>query len=354
MVFPIDNKMNRLLLLLMFQRCLGFRDDDDKALFDLIRHSSSSDTTTTNPAVRSFAGRRVASSHEHRQLRTEYINACHNPDLLYVGTEASGRCTCDESHPRADRILCIVEGISCNQALCTEEHDIWVFDKETGDMVSRSTCVVCAEEATSCDSFDDTCFHAMFDEQQEMLECLLLQNTDPVASCSNCLPCYEDGWWGMEFDCFDGRWNSNGACITGSRVGHVPEFPVPGDPDFVEEIPVKSDPSENIETGKPSHPPATGTVTNKPPLPDAEKKMDIRYPVSYIIIAAVLLGIGFGVFFALICNNGKIVQKMEESDDKDFYDDDFADNEKEARRIKWFQWRQKQSKEKTALCSVDL
>jgi uncharacterized membrane protein YedE/YeeE len=30
----------------------------------------------------------------------------------------------------------------------------------------------------------------------------------------------------MEFSCFEGGWDSQGLCVSGSRVGHIPTFPI--------------------------------------------------------------------------------------------------------------------------------
>lgn len=222
-----------LLVSLFIVAASATKSANDEALFDLIRQSNGDDL------IRPFrgGGDGVQKQREHRQLRTEYHGACHNPALLYVGTETSGRCICDEEYPTANRVLCIVEGVSCNNVVCTEEHDIWIFDKRSGDLSSRSTCVVCADEVPNCSLYDDTCFNAVFDENDSMTSCsVLLQDTSPVVSCSNCSPCKDQGVWGMEFNCFEGRWDTKGGCVTGSRVGHLPQFPRKGDPGYIETI----------------------------------------------------------------------------------------------------------------------
>ena len=232
-----------------------------------------------------FNSERQRDTQNHRRLSTDYINACHNPGLLYVGTEDSGRCICDEEYTDKNRILCIVEGMSCNNAVCTEEHDIWMFSKDTGTLDERSTCVVCADEHELCQSFDDTCFHARFDkEHQDMVECsILLQDTNPVVSCSSCIPCFYEGRWGMQFNCFESRWNSDDYCIVGSRLGHVPDFPGPGDAGFV------GDYSRNNNNNRFRND-NRGFATNE--------EGSITYIIT-ILAVAIMLGLSMGIFLSL-------------------------------------------------------
>lgn len=77
----------------------------------------------------------------------------------------------------------------------------------------------------------------------------MLQDVKPLVSCTNCSPCIdeEELIWGMTFDCFDGRWKAE-QCVTGSRVGHMPNFPELGDPEFINEAGPKKT-GEAISTG---------------------------------------------------------------------------------------------------------
>lgn len=107
--------MKSLIILLSITKVLAF-DDRDAALFELIRHGGGSGRDRQdmdNAAIRTFSNNHPLPSQQKRQrfLKTDYINACHNPGLLYEGTGDSGRCICDEEFTNADRVLCVVEGI---------------------------------------------------------------------------------------------------------------------------------------------------------------------------------------------------------------------------------------------------
>lgn len=66
-----------------------------------------------------------------------------------------------------------------------------------------------------------------FDENDDMTSCLvLLQDTNPPTVCNRCKPCRAGQGWGMEFSCFAGGWDSQSLCVSGSRVGHIPTFPI--------------------------------------------------------------------------------------------------------------------------------
>eukprot|EP00977_Amphora_coffeiformis_P005125 scaffold1080_cov159-Amphora_coffeaeformis.AAC.2 len=267
------------LLLLLTTSFTAASDDRDEALFDFIRQEN-------DVKFFSFNGERQHVTQNHRRLSTDYINACHDPGLLYSGTGDSGRCICDEEYTDANRILCIVEGISCNNAICTEEHDIWIFNKGTGKLDERSTCVLCADEPELCQGFDDTCFHARFDEEhQDMVECsILLQDTNPVVSCSSCAPCFHEGKWGMQFNCFEGRWNSEDSCIVGSRVGHVPEFLVPDDSAYVGDY-SRNNNNNRFRNGN------QGVAT--------KEEGSITYIITILAIA-IMLGLSLGIFLSLV------------------------------------------------------
>ena len=289
----------------------GGGDPRDDALFDLIRQSNDAKHVA---GVRPFRGDSQSllqeSQQQHRQLRTEYINACHSPDLLYAGTESSGRCICDEEYATANRVLCIVEGISCNNVVCTEEHDIWIFDKASGALSSRSTCVVCADEVPNCALYDDTCFNAVFDANDEMTSCsVILQDTNPVVSCSSCEPCSEDGVQGMNFNCFEGRWDTKGNCVTGSRVGYVPNFPRQGDPGYVDTI------------GTHGNNGYTRPTMQQP----KEKGNDLfgpQFTTGAIICIAVVVGLTSGVLASLLSK--KRVRPLPMVDESDFRQDHVA------------------------------
>ena len=271
-------------------------DGRDEALFDLIREEN-------DLRIVSFNGGKQHVTRNNRRLSTDFINACHNPGLLYIGTEDSGRCICDEEYTDANRVLCIVEGISCNDAICTEEHDVWIFTKGTGKLAERSTCVVCADEHELCQSFDDTCFHARFDEEhQDMVECsILLQDTNPVVSCSSCTPCFYEGKWGMQFNCFEGRWSSEDSCIVGSRVGHVPEFPVPGDVGYVGDYTLNNNNNnDRFRNGN------RGFATNE--------EGSITYIIT-ILAVAIMLGLSMGIFLSLVrCKRSAAVNEAPMAD----------------------------------------
>lgn len=69
-----------------------------------------------------------------------------------------------------------------------------------------------------------------------MTECsLMLKDTKPIVKCETCSPCVVENTWGMTFDCFEGRWKAD-ECVSGSRVGHIPDFPKKGDPEFIKDI----------------------------------------------------------------------------------------------------------------------
>lgn len=159
-----------------------------------------------------------------RRLATEYSMACADPDRLYEGTTHSGRCTCDTSFDTVDRVLCVLDGFDCSQSVCIQEDDIWLFDKTSGQLISRSTCLRCVDTATSCSqNWVDTCFNMEFDGNDEPESCsLLLADTDPLLTCSTCSPCTKDGKEGMNFDCFNSYWDSKGSCITSNRLALHP------------------------------------------------------------------------------------------------------------------------------------
>jgi hypothetical protein len=135
-------------------------DTSDQAIFESLRLSQPPGLADL-PRDFSDSGGDVPSA-EPRRLRTDYINACNTPEILYTGTGASGTCVCDEKFASVDRVLCLVDGLDCsaNSGVCTEEHDIWIFDKRAGTLNSRSTCVVCADDPDSCRVYEDTCFNA--------------------------------------------------------------------------------------------------------------------------------------------------------------------------------------------------
>lgn len=265
-------------------------NERDEALFDLIRQDS--------VGVRSFREKEITIS-DHRRLKRDYSNACQNPGLLYIGTGDSGRCACDDEYEHADRVLCIVEGLSCTDSICTQEQDIWIFDKFTGKMSARSTCVVCSDEPETCRYYDNTCFHARFDEDHsEMVDCsLILQDTKPTVSCTNCSPCFDEGKWGMQFNCFEGRWNSNDSCIVGSRVGHIPEFLVPAE---IGSITYNNNRTHN-----------RGSAT---------QKKDSAPSIFTLLIISLMLGLSMGIFISLRWNRtppDNNAPPMEDTIDKD-------------------------------------
>ena len=194
--------------------------DRDEALFALLQNGP------TDARVQTFGDRSNTTS-IRRRLGSQYMSACSSPALLYDGTGTSGKCICDEEFEQVHRLLCMVDGATCTHDICTEERDIWVFSRESGNLVSRSTCVVCVDDAAICANYDDVCFNSDFNGDREITSCeVTLQDTDPVISCTNCRPCQnEKEEWGMEFDCFEGRWDTRGTCVSESRVGHFPDFP---------------------------------------------------------------------------------------------------------------------------------
>jgi hypothetical protein len=156
--------MKTLLALLIVARASG-HDNRDEDIFDSLRLSEPQGLADL-PLPRDFSDRHLHETTTDevpaRRLRTDYINACTTPEILYTGTGASGTCVCDEKFASVDRVLCLVDGIDCrsNGSVCTEEQDIWIFDKRSGNLASRSTCVVCADDPESCHVYEDTCFNA--------------------------------------------------------------------------------------------------------------------------------------------------------------------------------------------------
>jgi hypothetical protein len=184
----------------------------------------------------------------------------------------------------------MVEGVSCSNEICTEERDIWIFSRESGNMVSRSTCVICVDGDDACQDYDDVCFNADFNGNHDMTSCaLILQDTDPTVSCSDCRPCVDEengdsaNEWGMEFNCFEGRWDSQGACIRASRIGHYPTFPASGDVGYVDKVG-----SDRNDTGDDD---ADGNFFSNIDLSDTTTIL--------IIVGAIVLGLMIGVLVSI-------------------------------------------------------
>lgn len=173
----------------------------------------------------SFGARAASHDNTRRRLTDEYSTACADPDTLYAGTSHTGVCTCDTSFETVDRVLCVLDGLDCSQSVCVQEDDIWLFDKTTGQLISRSTCLRCADTASTCSTgWVDTCFNMDFDGNDDPDSCsLLLANTDPIQKCNTCSPCVtQDGSEGMNFNCFDGGWDSEGLCVISNRLALHP------------------------------------------------------------------------------------------------------------------------------------
>ena len=101
-----------------------------------------------------------------------------------------------------------------------------VLQKNSGQLISRYTCVDCVDTEENClEKWDNICFHAQFNhDNNDMEECLVVLATNyPFTECNTCSPCQlENGSWGMDFDCFDGAVSTNGACFDDLRVGLHP------------------------------------------------------------------------------------------------------------------------------------
>ena len=182
-----------------------------------------------------------------------YDEANLKDNLLFGGELSQVECACDPfTSDEYNLIVCQFSPVSCDPRyhLCIGERDVWIFDATTGQLEERATCFDCFDDAElvatlpsldhnktveACAKWQDTCFLAQYknhnngvddgDAEDDMTSCALVQ-IEINATCGNCQPCTEvdeeDGTVrpGMVFNCYP--WDSEGECVTGSRLGHHP------------------------------------------------------------------------------------------------------------------------------------
>ena len=200
---------------------------------------------------------RSTGQNNNRNLQsTQYDRACADPGVLYAGTGHSVTCGCDTSLETRDRVVCLVDDVACtNSGLCYQETDIWLFEKNTGELVARATCLFCSDTTDDCALFEDTCFYSQFNSQNDVASCALVK-TETSDVCTTCQPCMENGLTGLDFNCYGGQWDSNGECITGNRLGYHP---------FAEEESMTSFSPTPTESPTPRPTPSPTPVPTDPP-----------------------------------------------------------------------------------------
>lgn len=202
---------------------------------------------------------------KRRLAANEYNAACSDFSLLYDeanledgllfggGELSQVACACDPfTSDEYNLIVCQFSPVSCDPRyhLCIGERDVWIFDATTGQLEERATCFDCFDDAElvatlpildhnktveACARWQDTCFLAQYknhnngvedgEAEDDMTSCALVY-IESNATCGNCQPCTEadeeDGTVrpGMVFNCYP--WNSEGQCVTESRLGHHP------------------------------------------------------------------------------------------------------------------------------------
>ena len=110
-------------------------------------------------------------------------------------------CYCDDSNDEFDRVVCDIDesstisgGVDCSGSVCVGERDIFIFQKASGRMEEKITCLEC-QGASECSGFDNVCFFATFNAQDDVVSCFLFRpdapDTDSI--CDDCDPCRSSG-----------------------------------------------------------------------------------------------------------------------------------------------------------------